>query len=101
MNCYALLWDCLRNLIFIRIHCRARVVSLLIYTAPEGFLAAYDTEGVVFEEIEFLGQPAFIRENQGVAYFVWQQDGQKCSVVANLPINKVVEIANSVSTPKY
>jgi len=53
------------------------------------------------EEIEFLGQPEFIRKNQGVAYFVWQQDGLKCSVVANLPINKVVEIANSVSVPKY
>jgi len=68
---------------------------------PEGSLTAYDTEGVVVEEIEFLGQPAFIWENQGVAYFVWQQDGLKCSVVANLPINKVVEIANSVSIPKY
>ena len=68
---------------------------------PEGSLTAYDTEGVVVEEIEFLGQPAFIWENKGVTYFVWQQDGLECSLVANLPINKVIEIANSVSIPKY
>ena len=46
-------------------------------------------------------QPAFIWGNKGVTYFVWQQDGLECSLVANLLINKVIEIANSASIIKY
>jgi len=74
----------------------------IIFTVsiPYGTLQAHDTEGAVVEVTEFLGQPAFIWGNQGITYFIWQQDGMECSIVSNLPKTVVIEIANSVQLYK-
>jgi len=63
---------------------------------PDGTLAGFDTEDATVYEIEFLGQPAFIWERQGITYFIWQQYGLECSLIANLSTDVLINIADSV-----
>lgn len=65
---------------------------------PTGSLAAYDTEDAAIEEIEYKGQSAFIWQNKSLTYLVWQQEGHECSVVAKLPKEEVILIADSVKS---
>lgn len=65
---------------------------------PDGTLTGFDTEGAIVEEVEFLSQTAFIWERQGITYFIWQQYGFECSLIAHLPKNTVFMIAESVKT---
>jgi hypothetical protein len=67
---------------------------------PTGSLTAYDTEGAIIEEIQFLGNPAFLWENKGFTYFIWQHDGFEFSIMANLTIADTVSVAESVNITK-
>ena len=63
---------------------------------PDGSLVAFDTEDTYVEELEFLGQQAFTWERLGITYFIWQFGGFEFSITAELTINDIILMAESV-----